>query len=53
MGKKYTVILKESVQKQIRKMPVVYIKKIRKAIFALEDNPRPFGVVKLKGGVND
>lgn len=53
MGKKYTVIIKESAQKQIKRMPFAYLKKIREVIFGLENNPRPHGAIKLQGGNNE
>ena len=49
MSKKYKVLLKDSVQKQLVKLPAIYAKKIRDTIFSLEDEPRPFGAIKLKG----
>ncbi len=49
MSKKYKVLLKESVQKQLVKLPVIYAKKIRDTILSLEDDPKPFGAIKLKG----
>lgn len=53
MGKKYTVILKESAQKQIKRLPSIYLRKIRDAILGLEHNPRPTGAIKLQGGNNE
>jgi mRNA-degrading endonuclease RelE of RelBE toxin-antitoxin system len=41
MGKKYTVIIKETAQKQIKRLPAAYLKKIRETIFGLETNPLP------------
>jgi len=53
VSKKYTVILKETAQKQMKRLPAAYIKKIKTSILALEDNPRPNGAIKLQGGNNE
>ena len=53
MSKSYTVILKETVQKQLKRLPAAYFKKVKAAILSLEDNPRPHGAIKLKGGNNE
>ena len=53
MGKKYTVIIKESAQKQIKRIPSNYLKKIREIILGLESTPRPHGAIKLQGGNNE
>lgn len=53
MTKKYTVILKETVQKQIKRLPPQYLKKVKLVILGLEDNPRPHGAIKLQGGNNE
>ncbi len=53
MSKTYTVILKETVQKQLKRLPAAYFKKVKAAILALEANPRPHGAIKLKGGSNE
>jgi mRNA interferase RelE/StbE len=53
MGKKYTVILKESAQKQIKRILSIYLKKIRETILGFEHNPRPHGTIKLQGGNNE
>ena len=53
MSKKYTVILKETVQKQIKRLPAAYLKKVKVIILALEDSPRPHGAIKLQGGNNE
>ena len=48
----YSVIIKLSAQKQIEKLPAVYITKIKTAIMSLANNPRPQGCVKLTGSEN-
>lgn len=53
MGKKYTVIIKETAQKQIKRVPSIYFKKIREAVLGLVDNPRPHGAIKLQGGSSE
>lgn len=53
MGKKYTVIIKETAQKQIKRLPSAYLKKARETILGLETNPRPHGAIKLQGGNNE
>ena len=53
MSKTYTVILKETVQKQLKGLPATYFKKVKTAILALEENPLPHGAIKLKGGNNE
>ncbi len=45
----YTVIIKLSAQKQIKKIPKPYFGKIQKAILNLANNPRPHGCEKLTG----
>lgn len=49
MPSHYTVIIKRTAQKQILSLPKIYYDKVKKAIFALETNPRPVGCVKLTG----
>jgi mRNA interferase RelE/StbE len=48
----YTVIIKRSAQKQIEKLPVHIIKKVKTVILALAQNPRPAGCLKLTGSDN-
>lgn len=45
----YKVVISKSVQKEISKLPIKEILKIKVAIMDLEENPRPFGVKKLEG----
>lgn len=49
---KYTVIIKKTAQKQILSFPKIYYEKVRKAVLALETNPRPVGYIKLTGADN-
>lgn len=53
MGKQYTVIIKETAQKQIKRLPSAYFKKVKETILKLETNPRPHGAIKLQGGNNE
>jgi mRNA interferase RelE/StbE len=53
VNRKYTVIIKESAQKQIKKLPPAYLKKIKSLILGLAENPRPHGCIKLHGGENE
>ncbi len=48
----YTVIIKRSAQKQIEKIPKIYIYKVKTAILNLAKNPRPPGRIKLTGSKN-
>ena len=48
----YEVIIKESAQRQIKKLPNDYLIKIKKAILNLETTPRPVGCKKLIGSKN-
>jgi mRNA interferase RelE/StbE len=52
MSRIYTVIIQQSVQKQIVRLPAIYLNKIRTVILSLEINPRPAGAIKLKGSKN-
>ena len=49
---RYTVIIKKTAQKQILNLPKTYYEKAKKAILALESNPRPNGCIKLSGPDN-
>jgi len=42
----YTIIIKESAQKQIIKLPLTYQKKVKMAILGLQKQPRPHGSKK-------
>jgi mRNA interferase RelE/StbE len=53
VGKKYTVVIKETAQKQIKRLPAAYFNKVKKIILGLEENPRPHGAIKLHGGQNE
>jgi mRNA interferase RelE/StbE len=45
----YKVVISKSAEKEISKLPVKEILKIRETILDLADNPRPYGVKKLEG----
>ena len=45
----YKVILKPSVEKDLRSLPSSVLKRVFQRIEALEDNPRPRGSLKLAG----
>ena len=45
----YKVVISKSAEKEISKLSVKEILKIRETILNLADNPRPFGVKKLEG----
>ena len=45
----YKVRIERKVQKKIAKISEPYYSKIKSAILALGDNPRPMGHIKLKG----
>lgn len=45
----YKVVISKSAQKEISKLPVKEILKIKETILGLADNPRPYGVKKLEG----
>jgi mRNA interferase RelE/StbE len=45
--KTYKVCIHKKVLKFLDKIPVSYLSSIKKAINDLENNPRPFGCVKL------
>ena len=49
---RYTVIIKQTAQKQIEKLPVADREKIKNIMLALQNNPRPPGCVKLTGTAN-
>ena len=45
----YQVTLKKRALKALENINEPYYSNIKKAIYALEDNPRPYGYKKLKG----
>ncbi len=45
----YQITFKSSAAKEFKKLPLSIKKRIRDAINQLRENPRPSGVVKLKG----
>ncbi|HEV2832091.1 MAG TPA: type II toxin-antitoxin system RelE/ParE family toxin [Hanamia sp.] len=46
---KYTVVITQSVQKYLKKIPHKLADKLESEMMNLEINPRPFGYIKLKG----
>jgi len=48
----YKVIIKKKVLKSLDKIPVDYLTSIKEAVNDLENNPRPFGYIKLEGFEN-
>jgi mRNA interferase RelE/StbE len=45
----YQISIKKRVLKALEKIDKPYYSSIKTAIYALADNPRPFGYLKLKG----
>lgn len=50
--KRYTVVLTQTAEKELQKLPVRMIEKIIALLKSLEENPRPSGCKKLKGYKN-
>lgn len=46
---KYTVVITQSVQKYLKKLPNKVADKLESEMINLEINPQPFGYIKLKG----
>lgn len=46
----YTVELKQSARKELERLPNAVIARIIAKLESLEENPRPSGCTKLKGG---
>ncbi|MEO5648480.1 MAG: type II toxin-antitoxin system RelE/ParE family toxin [Ginsengibacter sp.] len=46
---KYTVVITQSVQKYLKKIPGKVANRLESEMLDLEINPRPFGYIKLKG----
>ena len=46
---KYRVVINKSAEKELARLPVEVIVRIREKISALADDPRPDGCKKLKG----
>jgi mRNA interferase RelE/StbE len=46
----YQIVTPKGVQKQIMALPIEIARRIDEAILALAEDPRPDGVVKMKGG---
>lgn len=47
--KRYTVVLTQTAEKELRRLPYKVIEKIVAVLKSLEENPRPSGCKKLKG----
>jgi mRNA interferase RelE/StbE len=47
--KHYTVVLTQTAEKELRRLPAKVIEKIVVVLKSLEKNPRPTGCKKLKG----
>ena len=45
----YSVLLERQAEKELRSLPTAMLFRIDKRILALSDEPRPIGVLKLKG----
>ena len=45
----YQVIIQDSVQKELKQLPQVELRKIQKTILSLAQNPFPNGCIKLEG----
>jgi len=50
--KRYTVVLTQTAEKELRRLPAKVIEKIIGVLKSLEENPRPVGCKKLKGYKN-
>jgi len=48
----YKVIVHKRVFDSLDKIPIVYLSSIKSSINNLENNPRPFGYIKLSGFQN-
>ena len=46
---KYTIVITQSVQKYLKKIPDKLADKLESEMLNLETNPRPIGYMKLKG----
>lgn len=44
----YAILIKASAEKEIRRLPQTVRKRVLSAVLALQENPRPSGVCKLK-----
>ncbi len=49
---RYTVVLTQTAEKELRRLPAKVIEKIIVVLKSLEENPRPSGCKKLKGYKN-
>jgi len=46
---KYSIAFHPTAQKNLEKLSSEYYEKVREKIYALQEDPRPTGVTKLKG----
>ncbi|MFQ6057160.1 MAG: type II toxin-antitoxin system RelE/ParE family toxin [Methanosarcinales archaeon] len=46
---KYSILIKKRVEKELRRIPKSSLKRIYNAIESLKNEPRPRGVIKIKG----
>ena len=49
MSELYEVILENRAQRQLRKLPLSVVERLKPAILGLAEDPRPSGAKKLKG----
>lgn len=47
--KRYTVVVSQTAEKELHRLPARIIEKIVAVLVLLQDNPRPVGCKKLKG----
>lgn len=47
--KRYTVVVSQTAEKELHRLPARVIEKIVGVLESLQDNPRPVGCKKLKG----
>jgi mRNA interferase RelE/StbE len=50
--KRYTVVLTQTAEKELQRLPVKTIEKIVLVLKSMEEDPRPHGCKKLKGYKN-
>lgn len=50
--KHYTVVVSQTAEKELSRLPIRAVEKIVAVLKSLEDNPRPSGCKKLKGYKN-
>jgi len=47
----YSVVLRATARKHLRRLPDPLVKVIKERLYALADDPRPRGIKKLAGGL--